>query len=187
MRAGRRWAVVAVVAATAAGCAATGGGHRVDGAEAARRTAVLASRVSLEEAAAYAESTGEAIRGAISVAVPVGTWRPNRPPSGAGNCTGFTHTPGQSRTTGTWLIDGGIPDDLWPDAVAALRSVTDRRGYGAPVVAVDRPSDHALRVYGPGGAYVWFGTGKNGVLDVTTACHLPASTPPGPVPVVGAR
>ncbi|MFC9786994.1 LppA family lipoprotein [Rhodococcus sp. NPDC127528] len=187
LAAGGRGVVLAVVAATVAGCAATGGEIRVDRAEAVRRTAILASRASLEEAATQAESLGEAIRGAVSAAVPVGPWHPNRPPSDAGNCIGFTHTAGQSRTTGTWLIDGGIPDESWLVAVAAVRSVTDRHGYGAPIVAVDRPNDHALRIYGPGDAYVWFGAGKNGVLDLTTACHLPESTVPRTTPGVGAR
>ncbi|TQF74870.1 hypothetical protein FK531_02005 [Rhodococcus spelaei] len=182
MTSGGRAAVVAVLAVAAmtagAACASTGTGERVGNSEAARRTEILAARVSLEEAVARAASMGQEIRIAVAAAVPAGSWRPNRPPSGAGNCEGFTHTAGQSRTTGTWVLEGGIPDERWPAALAALRSVIDRRGYGAPIVAVDRRNDHALRIYGPDDAYLWFGSGANAVLDVATGCHLPDSKRP---------
>lgn len=171
----RSAAAVALVTAAAVlgGCMSVGGGERYSDEEAARQTATLMARPSLEEMIVRAEAMGREIRSAISSAVPVGPWRQSRPPASASNCDGFSYTYGQGWSVGFWVVDGGIPDDLWPGALAAMRSVTDRHGFGEPIVIVDRPADHDLRVYGPDDAYVVFGTRKAALLDVVTGCYLP--------------
>lgn len=180
----KRRSVAAVALVTAAvvlgGCMSIGGGERYSDEEAARRTAILMARPSLEEMIVRAEAMGHEIRSAISSAVPVGPWRQSRPPSSAGNCDGFSYTYGQGWSIGFWVIDGGIPEELWPGALAAMRSVTDRHGFGDPIVVVDRPGDHDLRIYGPDDAYVVLGTRNDALLDVVTACYLPEARRPGP-------
>jgi hypothetical protein len=79
---------------------------------------------------------------------------------------------GESRSLAGWSA-GGLPDNQWDHAVAIVREITGRYGFGTPEVIVNRPGNHEMVVPDPYGGTLNFGTAVNTILSMHTGCHLP--------------
>jgi hypothetical protein len=116
----------------------------------------------------------QTIQDRLIAEVGVATWVPNPEPISGSFCGGdLSNLEGSGETyLDTGVSIGNLPDAQWERAVAIVAEVAGARGFGAPKVIVDSPSDHEVSFRSKYNGSLLFGTGGGTILSVRTGCLL---------------
>jgi hypothetical protein len=151
------------------GCADSGR-NQMD--EREQQNAQLRERPTSESEVARLTEAQEAIRVRLE-AVPLGPWTPSLSEGTAG-CGDLGMSDGRTVFLPGLFLEDGVPDEVWPRAVDAVRAAAGEYGFGSPEVVVDDPGEHEVVLRGERGALLRFGTLQSATLQLETGCHLPA-------------
>jgi Lipoprotein confined to pathogenic Mycobacterium len=150
------------------GCGITGG-ESVDD-----QRATLRQRPDIEAISARYEQMQAEVRDRLSTEIGGLNWMTHRDGSRRGCGFEFPDVrEGESRSLPPWIAKGNLPYDRWDQAVAIVREITGRYGFGTPAVIINRPGDHKMVVPDPYGGTLDFGTAVNTIFQMHTGCHLP--------------
>lgn len=137
-----------------------------------QQNAELRKRPTSEAEVARLTEAQEAVRTRLTADLPLGPWTRSEP-SGSAGCAEYDQADGQTVFLPGLLLQGGVPDDVWPRAVEVLQNTAAGYGFGTAEVVVDRPDEHEVVLRGERGALLRFGTLANATLQVESGCHLP--------------
>jgi len=136
--------------------------------------AALRQRPSLEDQVERLTTMRDEMRSQLAAELKLTSWKGMGDENAAG-CEDFPGVGGQTRFLEALLLDSGVPDAQWQDAVQVLARVGARYGFGAPDTVLDTAGRHEVVLKGQYGSLVRFGTQAKATLAVETGCHLPAA------------
>lgn len=139
-------------------------------------------RAELEKRRTYAEARSDSLgllaelRTTLSGVTPELEWLTPEPEvDGESGCVEpqFADISGASHATfDSGGAKGGIGDDVWPTAWAAVQEVAGQHGFGSPKVLIDEPGHHVASLYDADGAELSINSKVNTALSIYGACHL---------------
>jgi hypothetical protein len=137
----------------------------------------LAARPTSEEMTGRYEEMQQRIRDALDAELGPFGWSLFREAAESTCGSEFSGAGGRNVAMGPWGFEDNIPDDRWPRARQIAADIAAEYGFVTAGLQVDEPGRHSSNgVDETLGAQYRFGTNVNTTLQVTTGCHLPASS-----------
>ena len=117
-----------------------------------QQNAQLRERPASESEVARLGEAQEAVLGALEADLGLGPWQ-DTDTAGSSGCAEFEESQGKVASLASQLLEGGVPDDVWPRAAD---------------VVVDRPGEHEIVLRGEREALLRFGTLASATLRLVT-------------------
>lgn len=137
-----------------------------------QQNAELRERPTAQAQVARLTEAQAALRAALDKDLGLGPWAASEPASTSG-CPTFPESDGEISYLEMLVLEGGVPDPVWPRAADLIAGIAARYEFGAVEVVVDQPGEHEIVLRGEHGALLRFGTAANATLQLATGCHLP--------------
>lgn len=139
-----------------------------------QQNAELRGRPTSESEVVRLTEAQEAVRTALETDLGLGPWA-DTGTGGNSGCPQFDRSNGEIRSLASLLLEGGVPDEVWPRAAELVQQTAAQYGFTAADVVVDRPGEHEIVLRGEWESLLRFGTLANATLRLVTGCHLPAA------------